>query len=249
MELTEPQAVALDWARGLSAQVVLFGHAIGLSLAGRKVLVQDLGVDVFFLISGFLITASILRKPTTYGFGDFVADRGARIFVPYVPAVALIVLVGLCFNLSGPYDLTTIGGILTLQDFPLHRFLSSFPEIDRVGTGRPLWSVAMEWWFYMAAAGVYFFGRPIPVRGYTLIVVGALVAAFNLTVGFYAYTWAFGAIAAVVFNTLPRAPWSIIAVTFALLAAYRYTISGAQFVDLSFTVMLATCIFQRSKGR
>jgi peptidoglycan/LPS O-acetylase OafA/YrhL len=194
MKLSESQSAALDWARGISAQMVLVGHVFS-----PRLQIQILGVTIFFLLSGFLITHTTLRKGEGYTFTDFLIDRGARIFVPYVPAIAFIVIVGLAFGLSGPYDIGTIAAnLLMLEDFPLYRFVHWLPEIDRVGAGRPLWSVAMEWWIYMGFAAVAFYGR-IPRYAWPLIAMGLFVWAFNASAGLLSYTWALGALVAVFF--------------------------------------------------
>ena len=87
VKITSGQSVALDLARGISAQAVLLGH--DLSAVGYqhpKLLFQNLGVVVFFILSGMLVTRSVMNKPDGYRFADYLIDRGARIFVPYVPA-------------------------------------------------------------------------------------------------------------------------------------------------------------------
>jgi peptidoglycan/LPS O-acetylase OafA/YrhL len=237
VRLSQGQSFLLDLIRGVSAQLVVIGHAAFAAGFPLRVVMQDLGVVLFFVLSGFLVTASALSK-REYGFTDFIIDRGARMFVPYIPALFLIWFAGVVLSLPGPVDLSTfLANLFMLQDFPLHRYLP-FPEIERLGSGRPLWSVAMEWWIYMGFAVVFFVGR-LPLWGWLLAVVGAFVVAFNATVGMLSYTWAAGAFAAVLFHRLPRAPWALVAAVLALLCVYRWKISNGEFYDLKLNLLIA----------
>src|SRR5579871_2099006 len=98
MRLSAGQSTALNLARGCAAQFVLIGH---IAFLPPSFLIQDFGVILFFLLSGFLIAGTTLNKPENYSFANFVLDRGARIFVPYIPALAFLVAVGLLFRLDG----------------------------------------------------------------------------------------------------------------------------------------------------
>ncbi len=203
---------------------------------------------LFFLLSGFLIAGTTLNKPTSYNFANFVFDRGARIFVPYIPALAFLVAVGLLFRLDGPYDPATImANMAMLQDYPLHRLIAWFPEFDRVGVGRPLWSVAMEWWLYMGFGAVFFFRR-MPPWGWILAVPGLVVVSYNAIGGMLAITWFFAAGVAWTFDRLPKAPWALLCGAFALFAAERLKISPARFYDLQFTLLLGAALFSGLKA-
>src|SRR4051794_19892970 len=90
-----------DAARAVSAQLVVLGHGLnvgcpalfmvatnaGLLEARAQVFyIQNLGVLVFFLISGYLVTSSAMRYPQDIsGFVEFIIRRFSRIFTPLVP--------------------------------------------------------------------------------------------------------------------------------------------------------------------
>lgn len=205
-----------------------------------KLLFQDLGVATFFILSGFLVTLSVVSKPHGYSFADYLIDRGARIFVPYVPAIVFIVLMGLLFKLSGPIDpLTILGNLLMLEDYPLYRWISWFPEVQRVGSGRPLWSVAMEWWFYMAVATFYFAGR-LPLWSMLLIIPGLVVFSLNMLFSSLALVWLAGALMVLVLPRMDRSlPWWGIAIMLAVLAGVRLVVVQGNFYELQFGALVA----------
>ena len=91
--LTNAQCNYLDALRGGAAQLVLIGHIYSISHPGKTWGIGDLGVIVFFILSGFLISYSALVKlnKNGYSFQYFLRDRFFRIFVPYLPALLLVV--------------------------------------------------------------------------------------------------------------------------------------------------------------
>ncbi len=238
LTLTAPQSALLDFLRGGSAQLVLIGHALSASGLAPKLPMQDLGVVVFFVLSGFLITLSARSKTT---FSDWFIDRFARVFTPYIPALIFIVGAGTLLQLEGPHDPGTLAlNAAMLQDFPLWRYLA-FPEIDRLGTGRPLWSVAMEWWFYMAFGGIFFL-RKLPIWSIPLIAIGFFIFAFNATVGMLAFTWAAGSVAALTWSQFPKARWLPFLLAVLALAAYRLKIAPDKFYDLALNLLIALAV-------
>ena len=60
--MTKSQVTFLDLIRGLAAQLVLIGHVTSVSGHELKVTIQDLGVVLFFFLSGFLITTTAMKK-------------------------------------------------------------------------------------------------------------------------------------------------------------------------------------------
>jgi peptidoglycan/LPS O-acetylase OafA/YrhL len=95
----------LEWLeamRGLAACWVLLTHAhlaakhfAGLSGTHWQFAVNGyLGVDFFFVLSGFIIAVSSQSLlDTGRGFRDYVTARAIRIYVPYLP-VGVAVLIG-----------------------------------------------------------------------------------------------------------------------------------------------------------
>src|SRR5690554_720847 len=77
----------LDGLRAIAVTVVIVYHLFPSTLQGGFI-----GVDVFFVLSGFLITSLLLRDhDSSHGIrlGDFWARRARRL----LPAIAVLVLV------------------------------------------------------------------------------------------------------------------------------------------------------------
>lgn len=138
--------------RGLAVLIVVLFHA-GLPLTGGFI-----GVDVFFVISGYVITAMLLRELTGLGrlrFRRFYERRIRRL----VPALVLVLLVtvGFSFLFGSPFDnqqqitaQTAIGAITMTANAVI--FLNSGDYFATPPTNNPLlntWSLSVEEQFYL----------------------------------------------------------------------------------------------------
>ncbi len=92
---------SLDGLRAVSAAMVVFGHAVKLLQVGRHLPygagVADawgpVGVTVFFVISGFLITRLLIEESRASGsisFRGFFARRAFRILPAYWTYLAVV---------------------------------------------------------------------------------------------------------------------------------------------------------------
>ena len=82
----------IEGLRGLAILLVVIFHATLLSGAGAQLSGGFIGVDLFFVVSGFLITGLLLREHERHGtisFSRFYARRVRRI----LPAAAVVLLV------------------------------------------------------------------------------------------------------------------------------------------------------------
>lgn len=153
------QSVYLDLTRGLAAQAVLIGHAYSMAFPSQFLVIQNLGVEIFLFMSGFLICLSALqrRERVSYGFRMYFEDRFFRIFVPVIPALLLVPVIDMIATMefSSTSDLRTwIGNLFMLQNHPLLGLVAKVGhiaalDIDSYGSARQLWTVALEWWLYM----------------------------------------------------------------------------------------------------
>jgi peptidoglycan/LPS O-acetylase OafA/YrhL len=92
---------SLDGLRGISIVLVLIGHLAGTrgfpvsAATGNRFAVAEVGVHVFFVISGFLITGLLLDELGREGrirLGRFYFRRTLRIFPPYYAFIAVLLV-------------------------------------------------------------------------------------------------------------------------------------------------------------
>lgn len=190
--LTNAQCNYLDALRGGAAQLVLIGHIYSISHPGKTWGIGDLGVIVFFILSGFLISYSALVKlnKNGYSFQYFLRDRFFRIFVPYLPALLLVVGIDtLVYRYTNAttyleyYSLKDfVATLLMLQQHPVGLFADQLLGLEELklstfSSSRPWWTVANEWWLYLTF-GLLLFSRELSSRSFPLFI--ALLAAISL---------------------------------------------------------------------
>jgi peptidoglycan/LPS O-acetylase OafA/YrhL len=128
----------LDWLRALAAGLVVIGHARGSLMPGGAI-----GVSVFFVLSGYLITSILLRDGMMNmpNIGKFILRRLARIYPLYVVQITLVVIVFALFHRDRIGSvLNALPGLLT--------FTQDAQEWFGYGFG-VLWTLAVEFWFYV----------------------------------------------------------------------------------------------------
>lgn len=174
MKLSQRESLCLDLIRSIASQLVVFGH--GISFFGILTFLhepkfpwmQNIAVVLFFILSGFVITYSTVLKSkiADYNFSDFFRDRASRIFSAYIVALVFIFCIDLLSQQidSSRYDYlpafnvsTFFYNVFMLQDFPLWSviFKDSWQPTS-FGSARILWTISIEWWFYMFFGLVFF---------------------------------------------------------------------------------------------
>jgi peptidoglycan/LPS O-acetylase OafA/YrhL len=145
--------VALDGMRGLAILMVFFFHYGDLSQSSSGVLrfcglIKDggwMGVDLFFVLSGFLITGILFdaRHHPRY-FRKFYIRRALRLFPVFYGVAALLLLLTACFHLhwrpAQAWYLFYAANFVQLYDFSLS-VVGPFKFMH-------LWSLALEEQFY-----------------------------------------------------------------------------------------------------
>lgn len=138
----------VDGLRALAVLSVVFFHA-GLGFPGGYV-----GVDIFFVISGFLITSILLRdiEQDRFSFKDFCCRRIRRI----VPTAFVVVFVTLCIGayLLTPKDFRSLGKSSLFYSFMMANvhFWKDIGYFTASADYKPLlhtWSLAVEEQFYI----------------------------------------------------------------------------------------------------
>jgi peptidoglycan/LPS O-acetylase OafA/YrhL len=140
----------IDGLRAVAVAVVVAYHAFPLLLPGGFV-----GVDIFFVISGYLISGIILGALAEgrFSFAHFYARRIRRIF-PALAVVLAAVLIGGWFVLYAD-DYQRLGrhvaaGAAFASNFVLWRESSYFDTAVELKPLLHLWSLGIEEQFYLA---------------------------------------------------------------------------------------------------
>jgi peptidoglycan/LPS O-acetylase OafA/YrhL len=174
--------------RAVAVLIVLAFHA-GLPLPGGFV-----GVDVFFVISGFVITEMLLRERRATGrirFGQFYLRRFKRL----TPALALMVAMTMIISAGVLSPLGTqqiaaktgIGAMLLAANVVIARTTGGYFDAD--AAANPLlhtWSLSVEEQFYLVFPALIALGSYIASRRRTLrftrhVFVGSIaVVSFGL---------------------------------------------------------------------
>ncbi|AHH94698.1 acyltransferase [Kutzneria viridogrisea] len=168
---------ALDGLRAIAALMVVFFHN-----NGPEWLQGWIGVQIFFVISGYLITTLMLREEDRSGrvsFKNFYTRRVFRILPVYFVVLGLT-LVGLL--VSGRFTTTPPG-----TELPLYLFF--FNEFGHGGDYGQSWSLGIEQKFYLLWPVLAFsaiiasrgarFGKRV---GLTLVLMALSLAAVPFTV-------------------------------------------------------------------
>ncbi len=142
----------LDGIRAIAVYLVVLFHAGSRRFTGGYV-----GVDVFFVLSGFLVTQVLLRDIDTYGSVRLPRFYGRR-FRRLLPAafVALVVTASVYVAISSPSEVAAaLGGfkaafLYATNWFFIHRSTAYFGGDISQNPVLHFWSLAVEEQFYLA---------------------------------------------------------------------------------------------------
>jgi peptidoglycan/LPS O-acetylase OafA/YrhL len=163
----EPHVAELDGLRGFAALAVLVQHSAPIS----GINIGMVGVKLFFVLSGFLITGILLRGRAARAYGVstrtsatiYFLRRGLRILPLYLFALAVGVLCRFPDLADAlPWHLTFSGNVLVARDGDFDDGAPPFAHF---------WSLAVEEQFYL----VWPFVVLLAPRGWLIIVVAATV--------------------------------------------------------------------------
>jgi peptidoglycan/LPS O-acetylase OafA/YrhL len=220
--LTAEASVFLNIVRLIACELVLVSHFFtryqpktldSIFFGG---MLGGIGVFLFFSISGFLISYSLLQKLQNkqYSFRHYFIDRFSRIYFGLLPALiftaaitgAIALTNSVYFNYlseteSAPNAQNFVATLAMIVNFPTGLFnLTANAALDApftpptfapFGFNAVLWSLVVEWWIYM------FFGW---------LVIGGL-AFFGIRKKPHLYKGLFLAVAAILSTVLVALAW------------------------------------------
>jgi peptidoglycan/LPS O-acetylase OafA/YrhL len=167
----------LDLIRAVAASAVMWGHLRGLffvdfqQIPKKNTALSSLyfltgfgheSVMVFFVLSGFLISSSILRSQAqrTWSWTGYAINRATRLYVVLIPGL----LFGAVWDLAGnslfastglySLPLPDFGGLVVRNQLTAGNFFGTLFFLQTIacntfGSNGPLWSIANEFWYYV----------------------------------------------------------------------------------------------------
>ena len=186
--------------RGYAVLLVILYHTnLGLVPFGF------LGVDIFFVISGYLITGIIARglRAGTFGFEDFYLRRVRRLF-PAAFVTLTLTLIGSVFLLTSSawqnFAAQLYGALFFATNIVLWQQINYFKSAAELEPLLHMWSLAVEEQYYLVLPVVL---RFVPQRLW-----GAAIAAITLgSLG--GYIWLYPHAPGAAFYLLPTRAWEI----------------------------------------
>jgi len=250
--------------RFLAALMVIYGHSYAVTkLPGEMDLIQRalhttysgaVGVDIFFVISGFLVTGSYLSRRD---WGDFMKSRCLRIFPGLgVNLLATVFLLGPVVTtlpaqqyLTNPELYAFLFRNLTLVD--LHfRLPGVFEHLPQAGVNGSLWTLPAEFLLYLLLGLFGWLGILFSRKGYLpfILLMCAIAVALCLEIDFFQdkqqrylrlfLLFATGSLVRAYSDRIPLSTWILAALTVPMLLL-RHT----EIFDYAFTVWLVYTTF------
>jgi peptidoglycan/LPS O-acetylase OafA/YrhL len=135
----------VDGLRGVAAVLVMLYHQVGRTSASSLTHRGYLGVAIFFVLSGFVITAVVGTRQMSAGFlGRFALRRMIRLDIPYWLNIALaLALMLLAIRMGIPQPTVQVAQVAAHLGY-LQEILG-YAEISRV-----YWTLCLEVQFYLA---------------------------------------------------------------------------------------------------
>jgi peptidoglycan/LPS O-acetylase OafA/YrhL len=182
----------LTGIRGFAAVLVMLFHFYGfwvlllpsISVASRAINRGGLGVDLFFILSGFILSYVYnagSRRLTLPDYGKFLWFRIARVYPNHLATLLFLVFL----VMLAPILRVALIGSYPIDDLPYQLTLTHtwpFAPVSAVSVWNfPAWSISAEWFAYLAV---------FPVVAFLLPRIGN--AAMALALGFGALVaWCF----------------------------------------------------------
>ena len=166
---------ALDGIRALAVLAVMLFHFLGPDLFTGGLI----GVDVFFVLSGFLITHLLLDERNRTGrvsLRGFYHRRVLRLFPAMYALLALVAVAAVFIGAKYPSVWAELGAA-ALYSYQIFLAFFGFPTPGSPRVLFHLWSLSVEEWFYFFWPFLLLVGLRTVRRQRLLVVAAALWAA------------------------------------------------------------------------
>jgi peptidoglycan/LPS O-acetylase OafA/YrhL len=159
---------ALDGIRAVAIAAVVGYHAFGWPGNG------GLGVDLFFVLSGFLITTLLLEERRLTGAVSITRFWRRRVYRLVPALVVMLAVVSAVLAAAGELDRHALSGVVAGLAYVMN--LGFFEDVPLALT--PLWSLALEEQFYLVWPPVFIVLLRGRVKLGLAIVLAATAASF-----------------------------------------------------------------------
>jgi peptidoglycan/LPS O-acetylase OafA/YrhL len=161
----------IDGLRALAVILVVSFHAFPEWVPGGFI-----GVDIFFVISGFLISSILLEDldRSTFSFLDFYSRRILRIFPALILVLSCALLLGWFTLFADEFSLLGKHVYASATFFQNFNLLSEVGYFDEAADTKPLlhlWSLGIEEQFYLIWPFLLWLGYKLKIRPISLIVL------------------------------------------------------------------------------
>ena len=177
----------IDGLRAVSVLAVVFYHLGYTWMPGGFV-----GVDVFFVISGYLITNILIERHETeqVGFADFYLRRLRRLGPALLVMIALSVIAGFFVLAPGDYHALSLSALYALIASSNFYFLYNTGYFDISSQSMPLlhtWSLAIEEQFYLIwPLTLFVLEKACRAQRRRMMLLVAVIAAASFALNVYA---------------------------------------------------------------
>ncbi len=191
----------LDLLRGVSALLVCANHLRAAMFVDHSALQESslfvklfyfltgLGsqsVIVFFVLSGFFVGGSVIKRWERFNYAEYMLARLSRLWIVLIPALILTlvidqVIASLAPGLFAGADFSTINSgpdghySSSFWTFLQNLFFLQTISAPVFGSNGPLWSLCNEFWYYVCFPLVFFVFDPKQGSRNRLFAISAVV--------------------------------------------------------------------------
>lgn len=175
--------VDIQALRGLAVLLVVFFHAHTPRIDGGY-----LGVDIFFVISGYLITSQVAKSVSSgnFTFIDFYSRRALRLFpAAYVVFIACFALAPWLLNSVewGDFLAQLAGAVMFVANIVLWQQTDYFSPTAEYKVLLHTWSLSIEEQYYLLLPATLVFVKPKYWLGGAIVITVLSLALYSLTIG------------------------------------------------------------------